>query len=305
VAGVVAGLLATSSAPAVSKVLAKPQGLAFGPDGRVYVGDAGHHRIISMTPDGTKVRLVAGSGSELISDGPAAKAGVGWTKALAIRADGVLFVADASKSDGSVVIRRLGDGTIKTLPSGDPMYVNGLAAAPTGQLYVVAYDAIYGESGNNFKALTAPGAVQNALGGAVAVDGSLYFCDSDNWVVQRMAPNGTLSLVAGKGPKQGYDGHDGDPATGVGLGYPADDAFDAHGNLFVLSQDGSIRKISGGRIFTVFSNHGDGSVDGPVGVAQVGDIDDIAVSPSGDVFFLDTKYNHVRRIHDGVMSTIA
>ena len=303
---VVAALVAGGGgAAAVSKALVKPQGLAFGPDGRVYVGDAGHHRIISMTPDGKKVRLVAGSGSETISDGAASKAGVGWTKALAIGADGALFVADASRSDGNVVIRRLGDGVMKTLPSGDSLYANGLAVAPTGQLYVLAYDAVYGENGDSFKALTPPGAVQNALGGAVGPDGALYFCDSDNWVVQRMAANGTLTLVAGKGPKQGYDGHDGDPATGVGLGYPADDAFDSHGNLYVLSQDGSIRKISNGRISTVFTNHGDGSVDGPVGVAQVGDIDDIAVSPQGDVYFLDTKYNHLRRIHDGVMSTVA
>ncbi len=171
---------------------------------------------------------------------------------------------------------------------------------------MLAYDAVYADDGGNgLKQLTAPGAVQNTLGGAVGPDGSLYFCDSDNWVVKRLAPDATVSLVAGIGPKQGYDGHDGDVAAKVGLGYPADAAFDAHGNLYVLSQDGSIRKISDGRISTVFENHGDASVDGPVGVARVGEIDDIAVSPGGDVFFLDTKYNHVRRIHDGVVSTVA
>ncbi|HZQ83501.1 MAG TPA: CHAT domain-containing protein [Acidimicrobiales bacterium] len=307
VAAVVA-VLATTSGSAVSKALLKPQGLAFA-GGRVYVGDAGHHRIISMTPDGTKVRLVAGSGSGAIRDDKAAKAGVGWTKALAVGPDGVVYLADSTQeTGGNAVIRRLVGGRLETFlpPSGITLYANGLAASRTGRLYVLSFDTVYAyDGGNAFKAVTAPGTVQNPLGGAVGPDGSLYFCDSDNWVVKRLAPDGTLSVIAGTGPKQGFNGRDGDLAVKVGLGYPADDAFDSHGNLYVLSQDGSIREIANGAITTVLEAHGDGNVDGPVAVAQVGEIDDIAVTPAGDVFFLDLKFNHVRRIHNGVVSTVA
>ena len=70
--------------------------------------------------------------------------------------------------------------------------------------------------------------------------GNLYVADPDNSIVARIAPDGTLTVVAGNG-KQGYSG-DGGPATAGGNLYIADS-----GNL-------RVRKVAGGIITTIAGN---------------------------------------------------
>ena len=121
----------------------EPAGLAWGPDGVLYVADAGNQRIRAVTPDGV-VSTVAGSGSDVIpgttyiaggfADGPATEARFNFPAGLAVGPDGTLYVADTYNQR----IRTITDGTVKTLAgNGNSGKTDGLLAqaefsGPTG-----------------------------------------------------------------------------------------------------------------------------------------------------------------------------
>src|SRR5882672_4553575 len=85
------------------------------------------------------------------------------------------------------------------------------------------------------------------LGGVygVATDpaGNIYATDRDNSLVVKIAPNGTLTVIAGNG-FSGYSG-EGLRATSGSLSIPIDLAVDAAGNVY-LAENGAdrVRKIT-------------------------------------------------------------
>src|SRR5712692_4589120 len=90
-------------------------------------------------------------------------------------------------------------------------------------------------------------------GAAVDAKGNVYFADQGNNMVMRVAPDGTLTVVAGNGT-QGFSG-DGGPATSAALNYPRGVAVDSANNLYIAdSSNDRIRKMSGGIITTVAGN---------------------------------------------------
>jgi sugar lactone lactonase YvrE len=94
----------------------------------------------------------------------------------------------------------------------------------------------------------------------LAVDGSghLFIADAGNHRVRRVAPDGTISTVAGVGTA-GFSG-DGGAATTAQLDRPIGVAVDSDGNLFIVdSLNGRIRRVGAdGVITTVFDGTGGG-----------------------------------------------
>ena len=93
---------------ATAAMLAVPHGVAIGPDGSIYIGDSGNHRVRRIAPNGT-ITTVAGSGS--YSDqyshegcafsgdgGAAADASFCNPMGLDFGPDGTLYVADAANN---------------------------------------------------------------------------------------------------------------------------------------------------------------------------------------------------------------
>src|SRR4051812_47269746 len=77
----------------------------------------------------------------------------------------------------------------------------------------------------------------------IGPDGAVYVCDTGNHVVRRIAPDGTITSVAGIGGKAGYAG-DGGPATHATLNEPYEVRFDRAGNLYVVERlNHAVRKI--------------------------------------------------------------
>jgi hypothetical protein len=99
--------------PATQAQLDAPARIAVGPDGSLYIADAGNHRIRHVAPDGI-ITTVAGNGTYGYSgdNGPATQAYLQHPQGLAVGSDSSLYVADYFNHR----IRRIGpDGIITTV----------------------------------------------------------------------------------------------------------------------------------------------------------------------------------------------
>jgi sugar lactone lactonase YvrE len=139
----------------------------------------------------------------------------------------------------------------------------------------------------------------------VAIDnrGNIFIADSSNFLILEIAPEGTLSVYAGNGWK-GHSGDDG-PAIRASID-PTDVAVDSKGNVYIQDQ-AYIRMVTpGGIISTIagtgaFSYSGDG---GPATSAAINARSGMITDLAGNLYFADTYNNRVRKISDGVITTI-
>src|SRR5687768_12818247 len=76
--------------------------------------------------------------------------------------------------------------------------------------------------------------LDNPFGFVRGPDRALYFCDTNNHVIRRISPEGTISTIAGTG-KRGYSG-DGGPALQAQLNEPYEIRFDRNGHLFIVER---------------------------------------------------------------------
>src|SRR6266511_4402806 len=96
-----------------------------------------------------------------------------------------------------------------------------------GSIATLAGTGTAGYTGDNGPAARAQ--LANPYGVVRGPDRALYFCEVDNHVIRRVAPDGTISTVAGTG-QHGYSG-DGGPALQARLNEPYEIRFDQGGNM--------------------------------------------------------------------------
>jgi sugar lactone lactonase YvrE len=189
---------------------ADPYGVAIDGKGNIYVADGGDgNRIRRIAPDGA-VTTVAG-GAEGYADGPGAKARFNTPSGLAIDSQGNLYVADT----GNHAIRKITpDGTVSTLAG------SGVAGAADGIGKAAQFNG--------------------PVGLAVAEDGTVYVADTYNDVVRRIAPDGTVTTLAGNGAPGDVDG----PARKASFDTPCALIIDTDGALLVAdTRNDAIRRI--------------------------------------------------------------
>src|SRR5204862_2456376 len=116
--------------------------------------------------------------------------------------------------------------------------INRVRKVSNGIIAAAACDGAYGYVGENVSATTA----QCKYPGAVTVDGAgnLYFADTFNGYVRKVAPNGIINTIAGIGHTTG----DGIPAVDAEVA-PAALAVDAAGSVYI-GEGGTIRKVTNG-----------------------------------------------------------
>ena len=142
---------------------------------------------------------------------------------------------------------------------------------------------------------------------AVAVDraGNVFFADRS--IVLRLdATTGILTLVAGNGTP-GFGGDNG-PAPSAELGSPEGVAVDFAGNLYIADYGtNSIRKVSNGVISTVAGNgtYGSSGDNGPATSAQLYGPSGVAVDWAGNLYISDARNNRIRKVSNGVITTVA
>jgi uncharacterized protein (TIGR03437 family) len=137
--------------------------------------------------------------------------------------------------------------------------------------------------------------------------GNLFVADAGNFLVRRIAVDGTINTVAGNG-KPNFAGDNG-PATSAQID-PVAVALDSTGNLYIA--DGlnyRIRKVdTNGIITTIAGNGTEGDVgdNGPATSAEIDFVTDLAVDNLGNVYLADYFNSEVRKIDtSGMMSAFA
>ena len=206
-------------APLTSR-FSDPYGVAIGPRGAIYVADGGDaNRIRIVQPDGA-VSTLAG-GKEGFTDGLGAAAAFHTPSGIALDHLGNLYVADT----GNHAIRKIAPGgAVTTLAgSGSPGYVDGIGRAAQ---------------------------FNGPVGIAVDDTGVVYVADTYNDRIRRIAPDGTVSTLAGTGKPNLFDG----PGAAAAFDTPSALAVGRDGSLYIadtgnnavrrLSPDGSVDTLA-------------------------------------------------------------
>src|SRR4051794_6158175 len=236
------GRSAVSDGTAFTASFSDPFGLAAGPDGSIYVADAGDaQRVRRISPDG-RVSTIAGGGLGY-ADGVGTAARFNTPSGIAATREGVLYVADP----GNNTLRRIPPaGMVSTVAGGlSPGYVDGAAAnarfnGPVGLAVDSARRIIVADTYNDrIRAVQPDGTVVTVAGSAgpgyidgpaaaarfdtpcgVTVDrnGTIYVADSGNGLVRTISPAGIVSTI-GPLPADGLFRPIGIAATEQGIVY--------------------------------------------------------------------------------------
>ena len=204
--------------PANCACLVSVLAVAHGPGDHIYIGD-GVGRIRRVDARTGIITTAAGTGLPGYrgDGGPATRARIGDPMAICCDAAGQLYFADSTYH----VVRKVDrNGIISTL-------------AGTGQP---------GCSADGTAASAAK--IHTPSGVAVSAAGQVYFSDSGNHRVRRIAADGTLETVAGCG--EGGDAGDGGPATRARLNIPQGLCF--YGDSILLISDRYNNRVKAVRV---------------------------------------------------------
>ncbi len=163
-----------------------------------------------------------------------------------------------------------------------------LERSTAGRLTAVAGTGVRGFSGDGGPANQA--GIDDPGGMAVTADGTVYFADQGNNRVRAIAPDGTISTVAGDGSGKGEVAN-GTPALRASLSDPADVAIGPDGELYIadagndqvlrLSPDGRLYIVAGPAVLKAAGVTG---IGGPATRASPDGPDAIAFDGKGDLF---------------------
>ena len=209
--------------------------------------------------------------------------------AATVDSDGNLYVADSCNNR----IRKIDPNGIITTVAG-----SGGNTSSTSCAFATGY------SGDGGPATTAQ--LNQPKGVAVDSAGNIYISDAGNKVIRKVDTGGIITTFAGGG--NDYPG-DGGPATSAYLGNLLQNiAVDSLGNLYIPDGGSMVRKVTPDGIITTvagntFSGYaGDG---GPATKAFLGIPTGVAVDPAGNLYIADTSNCVIRKVSDGIITTIA
>jgi sugar lactone lactonase YvrE len=307
-AGSVAGGFFDGSGP--SALFSNPQGVVADALGNVYVADGFNNRIRKITPTGD-VSTYAGNGNAGYRNGAAGQAEFYAPQAIAIDAQGNLFVADI----GNNMIRKISTTGMVTrfCGSGTRGYVNGVdSLAEFNNPQGVAVDAsgnvfVADRSNNLIRKITPAGVASNFAGSGaayyynsttnlssfngpkgVAVDasGNVYVADAGNYSIRKITAAGTATTIAGS------------PVQTTIIGSPAGISVDSQGNLYITDQGGRILEITASNILYTLAGTANtsGFVDGNGVAAKFYSPQGLTIDNKGNIYVADYENNIIRKI---------
>jgi serine/threonine-protein kinase len=228
-----------------------------------------------LTPASAHVVTIAGSGQRGNADGQGMMAQFNWPTGVAVGPDWTVYAADYA----NYLIRKISpDGLVTTLAgSGKSGWLDGAGSTA------------------RFK---------GPDGIALAPSGDLYVADADNRRIRKVAPDGTVTTVAGSGQPGTRDG----PAATAQFVYPTGIAVGQGGTLYIADRGAhTIRKITSRGVVSTLAGTGlPGYTDGMGSIAQFHDPMTVAINQSGRLFVADSGNHAIRMIMpDGHVSTVA
>jgi hypothetical protein len=168
------------------------------------------------------------------------------------------------------------------------------AGAATGTISTVAGTGTAGFNGDNIPATTSQ--LTTPVQAIPAPGGGFVIADQVNFRVRKVAPDGTITPLAGTGVQSSTG--DGGPATSATLAAPSGLAFLPDGSLLIAEANGNrIRKIAtNGTISTVVGTGGAAfsGDNGPATTAQIRFPYDVAVYSDSSYVIADTDNNRIR-----------
>jgi hypothetical protein len=190
-----------------------------------------------------------------------------------------------------------GAGNVYAVSSKQNQFTQILKIAPEGRISVLAGGDWGFDDGEGTKAKFSDLHSGSML---VAPDGALLMTD-DYLRVRRVAPDGTVTTLAGGSQKGQVDGCGTEARFDGACGL----AIDPQGNVRVVEQSGRVRKISPDGVVTTVAGSGQkGSKDGPLLEATFDEPTGIALAPNGDWFVLEPHRPRIRKISNGRVTTI-
>jgi len=201
----------TSNTITNAPLFSGPSGVAVDASGNVYVADAGNNRICVVSPSGV-TRTLAGKGSAGSNNGASASATFDNPTGVAVDISGNVYVADLLNN----MIRKI---------------------SPTGVVSTLAGNGSIGSKDGIDTA--ARFYFPNSL--TADASGNVYVTDDINNLIRKIAPDGTVTTLAGSGVAGAQNGI----GTAASFSDPAGITVDASGNLYVADANNNlIRKMT-------------------------------------------------------------
>ena len=277
--------------------------LALDAFGNLLVAENSNNTIRKITPGGVVSTIaglspfeargnIDGAGSAARFDGPAG---------ICRGADGSLFVADRYNN----TIRKItAEGVVSIYAGSDGKFnlPSSLTMSSSGSLYVADDTNIWRIAPDGVVSLFF-GNLDEPSGCAFDSAGNLIVADSHHFVVRKIAPDGTGTVLAGSPGIRGYQNGTGSDARFGDMGNLAVDAAD---NVFLADYENKvIRKITPGGVVTTLAGTQYGAADGPGNEAKFLGPWGLTLDKVGNIFVTDLG-TMIRRITPaGVVSSVA
>jgi trimeric autotransporter adhesin len=309
------------SIAATSAELHSPTGVAVDSNGNVYIADWNNNRVREVS-NGT-ITTLAGTGQQGYNGDniPAVSASLDSPMGVATDGQGAVYIADSVNER----IRQVSSGIITTVAgNGHPGYngdnipatsatlllPNGVAVDSQGNVYIsdsknqrvrqvsngtittVVGNGTAGYNGDSVSATSAQ--LDRPNGVAVDSQGNIYVADLRNGRVREIS-NGMITTLAGEMPMNNQ------------LSSPTGVAIDSQSNLYVSDSGGYIFEISNGVVTNIAGNgaFGYSGDNGPATSASFALPNGVAVDSQGNIYIADTYNNRIRKISNGIITTIA
>ena len=265
---------------ATSTALYQPADVHADAAGNIWISDQNNDRVRKVNPAGI-ISTVAGNGvSGFGGDGGAAtSAQVDGPAGIIVDAGGNIYFADQTNNR----IRRVNTSGVITTVSGVSRYIGDGGPATNAELITPTFIAT--DKYNN-----------------------VYFCETNGHRVRKIAPDGTISTIAGTGNEGIVGMGDGSMATAVDINRPEAITVDTAGNVYFGEFGARIRKVSPAGIITSVAGmysmgySGDG---GPATAAMI-TTQGITIDTAGNFYMTCSGEHRARRIDpSGVITTFA
>ncbi len=304
--------------PATSAYLDAPAGLALDAAGDLYVADRLGHRVRRVSSGVITTAAGIGYPGSGGDGGFAFRAQLDQPEGIALDTAGNLWVAE----QGTGRIRKI-DTTARifTFAMEGLNSPSGIAADPDGNLYVAdgpnhvvrkltpdGQSAVFAGAGlPGYDGDTGPAAsalLRNPHGLCFDTLRNLYIADSGNHVIRKVAPDGVITTVAGRG--ESWFGGDGGPATSAWLNMPSAVAADAQGNLYIADTGNErVRRVDTKGIIETIAGTGARGYSGDGGPGLDAELDEpagIAVDAEGAVYVADRGNGLIRKLTPAPLS---